>query len=82
MHVYIAHSEELNKYFTGITSLRQKQTGGEGDAKATWTSGTGVWQAVWTTEVPDIEAARVLQKKIRTDGARRFLEIRGVAVRP
>ena len=73
MHVYIIHSESRNRYYTGITTLPKKPPKAHVPDASAWKSPTGEWRAVWTSEVPDIETARKLEKSIKTLGARQFL---------
>ena len=40
------------------------------------------WQELWRTEASDAGEARALEKKIKSRGARRFLEAQGVGVPP
>ncbi|HHH54890.1 MAG TPA: GIY-YIG nuclease family protein [Bacteroidetes bacterium] len=72
---YIFLSKELDKYYTGSTSvsieerLRRHNTNHKG-----YTGKVNDWELIYKKEFTDIKLSRKLEIKIKKRGARRYLE--------
>ena len=73
-HVYILFSVSLNKYYTGFSRFTDKRTRQHNKAQTSWTSKATDWEKVWMVQVSSVDKARDLEKKIKSCGAKRFLE--------
>ncbi|HPN85010.1 MAG TPA: GIY-YIG nuclease family protein [Victivallales bacterium] len=80
--VYILYSASLNKFYVGISQFAMKRLSQHRKGQSKWTSSADDWIKVWNTCLKDHLEARVLEKKIKTRGARRFLKDIDVAVPP
>jgi len=78
LFVYILYSERRNRFYTGQTQdvthrLYRHNAGLEKSTK------TGrPWKLVWSTAVENRSQAAILEKKIKSRGAQRFLGDLGV----
>ena len=72
-YVYILHSAELNRYYTGFSKYRGKRRRQHRREKKHWTAGADDWQEAFCTTVTTLAEARALEKKIKSRGAQRFL---------
>ena len=72
---YILHSDSLNRYYIGATSLTPKErlnyhlTNHNG-----FTAKAKDWKIVYHFEAPSMTEALFLERKIKKRGAKRFLE--------
>ena len=73
VRVYILHSEAKDRYYVGFSSRPRRRLREHRRGMSTATSPADDWVDVWHVDVASTAAARVLEKKIKARGARRFL---------
>jgi len=81
-YVYILFSPSLGKFYVGMSMFSSKRLRQHKKGQSQWTSVVDDWMEVWKTGVENSIDARELEKKIKSRGARRFLQDAGVAVPP
>ncbi|OGV53805.1 MAG: hypothetical protein A2X45_08410 [Lentisphaerae bacterium GWF2_50_93] len=81
-HVYILYSQTLDNFYIGMSKFTAKRLRQHKKGQSHWTSAVDDWQEVWKTGMENSLDARELEKKIKSRGARRFLQDSGVAVPP
>lgn len=74
MEVYILYSSALQKYYVGFSKSAATRLHEHRKEKKHWTSRADDWILVWKQEVGSVDEARALEKKIKSNGAKRFLE--------
>ena len=72
--VYILYSAKLNQYYTGLSGNPQRRLQQHNRGASAWTSRAGDWVMMHLSRVGSMAEGRALEKKIKTRGARRFLE--------
>ena len=72
-NVYILYSPTLKKHYTGFSKFTIKRQRQHNKTQTSWTSKASDWEKVWTIQVSSIKKARDLEKKIKGQGAKRFL---------
>ena len=73
-YVYILYSKSLGKYYTGISKFSSKRLRQHNSGRTEWSSRADDWKKVFQLVCENSNTARVLEKKIKSRGARRFLE--------
>ena len=73
VYVYILHSEKLDLYYTGLSinpdfRLKQHRRG-----ESHWSSRASDWRQIFLETCSDKKSARDLEKRIKAQGAARFL---------
>ena len=81
-YVYILYSPSLDKFYTGMSKFTSKRLRQHRNGESSWTSRASDWIDIWKIEKEDSKSARVLEKKIKKRGARRFLNDMNIAVPP
>jgi putative endonuclease len=71
--VYIIFSEKLNKFYVGFTIDIDNRVIQHNQGISTFTARGIPWKLVHTFFVNDINEARLLEKKIKGRGIKRFL---------
>ena len=71
--VYILHSADLQRFYTGFTARGSQRTLEHRRKHAGWTGQARDWVEVFGTEVETRTEARALEKQIKARGAQRFL---------
>ncbi|NNJ70959.1 MAG: GIY-YIG nuclease family protein [Kiritimatiellales bacterium] len=74
LEVYILYSESLAKYYVGFSNSASSRLRQHRKEKNHWTARADDWELIWKQAVDSTAAARVLEKKIKSRGAKRFLE--------
>ena len=75
MHsVYIIHSLSLDRYYSGMTTNLRKRVKQHRSGRTRSVPASEDWIVVWSVTVDSSEAARALEKRIKSRGAKRFLE--------
>ncbi len=74
MTVYILFSEKAQKYYTGSTQNIDVRIFEHNAGKTTSTKIGRPWKIVWTVQCRTRSEAMKLEKKIKSRGARRFLD--------
>jgi putative endonuclease len=74
MTVYILFSEETQKYYTGSTQNLDVRIFGHNNGKTISTKSGSPWKIVWTFQCKTRSEALKLEKKIKSRGAKRFLD--------
>ncbi|GLR17173.1 GIY-YIG nuclease family protein [Portibacter lacus] len=73
--VYILYSETVGKYYTGFTSLTVKaRLSYHNNKNGGFTNQTKDWMVVFVQEFKTKKEALLFEKKIKKQGAGRFLE--------
>ena len=73
-NVYILYSSKLDRYYVGISKFRAKRHRQHLKGQTYWTSRADDWREIFHIAMPDMVTARVMEKKIKTRGAKRFLQ--------
>ena len=81
-YVYILHSELLDRYYIGMSKFSSKRLRQHNKKQTYWTSRANDWIEIWHTETNNSVNARILEKKIKSRGADRFLNDIAIAVPP
>lgn len=72
---YIIHSDSLNKFYSGSTTQNLDDRIYKHNLKhAGFTGKANDWKVVYSKEFSEISEARSLEKRIKKNGAKRFLE--------
>jgi len=74
MTVYILHSKSLDRHYTGFSKSLQKRLHQHQAETNHWTARASDWKLIWKKEVSDTVAARHLETRIKSRGAKRFLQ--------
>jgi putative endonuclease len=73
--VYILHSDQLDKFYVGKTSLTVEERLAYHLFKHKgFTAKADDWVIIYTTQVDSNSEALLLEKKIKTRGAKRFIQ--------
>ena len=81
-YTYILYSSSLNRFYIGISKYKEKRLRQHKKGQTLWTSRADDWKKVWSKEFDSSLDARVMEKKIKARGAKRFLCEINVAVPP
>jgi len=79
---YILYSETLDRYYTGMSQFSSKRQRQHLKGQSKWTSQADDWVEIWRQEFASRQSARVMEKKIKSRGAARFLNDLGSEVPP
>jgi putative endonuclease len=71
--VYIIHSKKLNKFYVGFTTDLEHRLQQHNSGLSTFTSRGIPWEIVHVFHVSSEHEARMLEKKIKGRGIKRFL---------
>jgi putative endonuclease len=72
--VYILFSAALDRYYTGMSKRAPHRLSEHLRGQTKWTSQADDWVKVFHRQVGSAQDARSLEKRIKAQGARRFLE--------
>ena len=72
-HVYILHSEKLNKYYTGQTNNLEDRLYRHNAGQEKYTSKGVPWKLVWSKEAATRALAVALEYQIKKRGAKRYI---------
>lgn len=73
MQVYILFSSSLGRHYVGMTKDTTRRLIEHNRGKDHWTSRANDWTLTWSQIVPTRDAARRLERQIKSRGAARFL---------
>ena len=79
MEVYILYSSSLQKYYVGFSRSATDRLRQHLKEQTHWTSRAKDWTLVWKREVGSTNEARALEKRIKSNGAKRFMERLGMS---
>ena len=72
--VYILYSHSLKKFYTGFTSNMEQRLKFHNDGMNTFSSNGIPWVVVATFEMEGKTSAMALEKRIKKNGAKRYME--------
>ena len=73
VYVYILYSKKLDRYYTGLSSKPYARLKQHLRGESHWSSQTSDWKQIFLRLCSDNKNARDLEKRIKAQGAARFL---------
>ena len=74
MKVYILYSRSLNKYYVGQSSNIEDRLKRRNSGRSKYTKSGIPWELIWSKELDSRSEAMSLERKIKSRGAKRYLE--------
>ena len=72
--VYILYSKKLGKFYVGYTSDIEIRLEQHNNAISKFSKGGIPWQLIYSIKIEDKKEAILLERKIKKNGAKRYLE--------